>query len=437
MTLSACHFGPARSDAERDAYIRALTLAFASKPEGVGPWLDRAGHENFRLLTAPSGEVLGGMLFTPAGQFFGGRSVPMWGVAGVAVPPEARGRGAAKEIMRRAMRELRERGVALSALYPATQWLYRTAGYEQGGVLYDTKINPKLIRAARTTGEPDAPMTARAFIPADDAGVRAMYTRISRDADGRLDRGEDVWNTVMNPHDAKAHGFVFEAAGGSGGASEGASGDASGGGGLEGYLFLSQKRSDTGKHDATVTDVAFTTARAGRRILAFLADLRSMCDTVLLRSGPGDPLLMLMAEHPYQIRIRESWMLRIADAPGALGARGYAPGLTASLTITLRDESMPEASGSWLLRVADGRAEARPAPPGGTNPGRTGGAGAAPAIDLTERALAALYTGYLSAHALRDAGLLRADDESCDAASAIFAPSRSRCGTAPSMVDFF
>lgn len=421
MTLSACHFGPARNDAERDAYIRALTLAFASKPEDVGPWLDRAGHENVRLLTAPTGEVLGGLLFTPAGQFFGGRSVPMWGVAGVAVPPEARGRGAAREVMRRAMRELREQRVALSALYPATQWLYRTAGYEQGGVLHDTKINPKLIRAARAT-EPDAAMTARAFTPADDAGVRAMYTRISRDADGRLDRGEYVWNRVMNPHDAKAHGFVFEAAGGE-------SGGASGGGALEGYLFLSQKRNDTGKHDATVTDVAFTTARAGRRILAFLADLRSMCDTVLLRSGPGDPLLMLMAEHPYQMRIREYWMLRIADAPGALGARGYAPGLSASLTITLRDESMPEASGTWLLRVADGRAEARPAPPGGAR--------ATPSIDLTERALAALYAGYLSAHALRDAGLLSADDESCDAASAIFAPSRSRCGTAPSMVDFF
>ncbi len=362
MTLSACHFGPARNDADRDAYIRAITLAFASKPEDVGPWLDRAGHDNIRLLTAPTGEVLGGLLFTPAGQFFGGRSVPMWGVAGVAVPPEARGRGAAKEVMRRAMRELRERGVALSALYPATQWLYRTAGYEQAGVLYDTKINPKLIRAARHTGEPDAPMTARAFTPADNAGVRAMYTRISRDADGRLDRGEYVWNRVMTPHDATAHGFVFEPAGGASGGGSGG-----GGGGFEGYLFLSQKRNDTGKHDATVTDVAFTTARAGRRILAFLADLRSMCDTVLLRSGPGDPLLVLMAEHPYQIRIRECWMLRITDAPGALTARGYAPGLSASLTITLRDESMPEASGTWLMRVAEGRAEARPAPPGGTS----------------------------------------------------------------------
>ena len=101
----------------------------------------------------------------------------MWGVAGVAVPPEARSRGAARELMRRCVVELRERGIPLSALYPATQWLYRGAGYEQAGVYPEVKVNPKLIHPPRI--ESDGAIVARAFTDADEPAVRDYVARVS------------------------------------------------------------------------------------------------------------------------------------------------------------------------------------------------------------------------------------------------------------------
>ena len=60
----------------------------------------------------------------PFGQFFGGRSVRAGGVAGVAVAPEARGRGHAQRVMRASIADQRVRGEANSILDPATTSLY-------------------------------------------------------------------------------------------------------------------------------------------------------------------------------------------------------------------------------------------------------------------------------------------------------------------------
>lgn len=452
MSLERCEYRPAQTDAERESYVRSLCLAFASKPDDVREWLSKAGPDRVRLLVPPAGEPsedkfsggggepLAGLLVMHAGMFFGGRNVPMWGVAGVAVPPEARNRGAAREIMRRCILEAHERGIPLSALYPATQTLYRSAGYEQAGILPEIKVNPKLIRVAGDGGAKGQDIIARAITDADLPHARALYARVSRDADGRVDRGEYIWRRVKEPRDATASGFVFVAPpGGAGG--EGAGDPGEPGAALEGYLYLSQKRNETGKHDATLTDVVFSTPRAGRRILQFLADLRSMCDSITWRAGPGDPLLLLMQEHPYQMRVREFWMLRVVDVARALEARGYAPGLAATLRLGVRDSVVASNTGAWRVTVADGAAhvERLDERAAGARPGAGSGTGGAHdgSIAVTERGLAALYSGFASAHALRDAGLLVADDRSCDVASALFTSFRARGGAAPSMPDFF
>src|SRR5256885_9520031 len=54
------------------------------------------------------------------GQFFGGRAVPMGGVASVAVAPEHRGRGYASAIVQAMLPAMRARGEAIATLSPAT-----------------------------------------------------------------------------------------------------------------------------------------------------------------------------------------------------------------------------------------------------------------------------------------------------------------------------
>src|SRR5262245_30305116 len=67
------------------------------------------------------------------GQFFGGRRVPMGGYSPVAVAADHRGRGFGSLVTAAHYPDLRERGLVLSGLYPATNTLYRKVGFELAG----------------------------------------------------------------------------------------------------------------------------------------------------------------------------------------------------------------------------------------------------------------------------------------------------------------
>lgn len=398
-------FGAIADDPIFDAHCRAVTLAFAVEGAAAREWLTRTGRERLRALTDARGAYLAGLSAIPMGQFFGGRRVPMLGIAGVAVPPEGRGKGAALELMRAVVREAAATGFPISTLYPATQWLYRRCGYEQAGAFFEAKVNPKLIEVR----DLDRATTVRDIRPDDDGAMREVYTRLAALADGHLDRPEYIWHRIREPRDGAAHGFVVEHEGK-----------------VEGYVWLSQKRNDTGKHDATITDIAASTPRAARRLLAFLRDLRSMCDAINWKVAPGSPFLMLMPEHPYQVRLREVWMVRIADVKGAIEARGYPAGMVARFALEIADDAVEANAGRWEVRVEGGSASVE-----------RRDAASAPTLRLDVRALAPLYTGYLSAEALVATGAASGDAGAMEAASMVFAPRHRAAGVAPSMVDFF
>jgi len=80
----------------------------------------------------------------PMGQWWGSQRVPMTGIAGVGVTPEYRGTGVAIALVQDTVKELHRQGVPLSVLYPATQHLYRKAGYEQAGTACWWEISTRL-----------------------------------------------------------------------------------------------------------------------------------------------------------------------------------------------------------------------------------------------------------------------------------------------------
>src|SRR5690606_8697493 len=90
-----------------------VSAAFNTPPDDAARWVVDSGIANVRVLSAGRAQI-GCMLRVPMGQWFGGRSVPMVGIAGVAVAPHERGRGAALQMMRSAMAELAEEEVPLS-----------------------------------------------------------------------------------------------------------------------------------------------------------------------------------------------------------------------------------------------------------------------------------------------------------------------------------
>jgi predicted acetyltransferase len=110
-------------------------------------------------------------------------------------------------------------------------------------------------------------------------------------------------------------------------------------------------------------------------------------------------------------------MLRIVDLRAALESRGYGSALAGTLDLDLTDEHLPANAGRWRIELADGRAHVE-----------RGGTGA---LRLDARALAALYSSWLSAEELAANGRTTGDRATLARASAFFA------GPAPHMPDMF
>src|SRR5262245_24322205 len=125
MPLTA-QYGKLAGDTDLSAVARILALAFAGTPEGVVEWVRNGGPENLRGLR--EGEaVTACLLRIPMGQYFGGASVPMLGIAGVGVAPENRGGGRALRLMRDSVQEAVSEGWPVMGLYASTQAVDRKA----------------------------------------------------------------------------------------------------------------------------------------------------------------------------------------------------------------------------------------------------------------------------------------------------------------------
>jgi predicted acetyltransferase len=380
-----------QTDAELDAFAAMLGWAFGPAPAEARAWLERGGLENARMARLAAKPVAG-LLEIPMGQWFGGRSVPMLGLAGVAVAPEARGQRVAWSLVTHALREARERGFALSALYPATLTLYRACGYELAGtrMLYRTELQQLPVVKSELQVVPIA--------EEDTASVESLYASVARDRPGYLDRGGYVWQRVRAPNQKPASGFAVRGAQG-----------------IEGYAYLS-RRGTEGAPELALSDFVATTPEAAKRLLTLCADHRSTVKALSFYGGLAEPALLLLPERVFHIELSEHWMLRVNDVARALTARGY-PELDARLDFEIRDDVLPENAGRYRVEFAGGRASVTP-----------GGDGN---VRLDVGALAALYSGFMSPFELQRYGRLSAAARELTWLLALFA------GPPPTMPDFF
>lgn len=361
--------------------------AFGLQPDDVARWFTFAGQENVRAFLR-DGVVVGGLLEAPMAQFFGGRSVSMLGVAGVAIAPTERGQGLGARMMVEMLRAARGRGFALSTLYPASVTLYRRAGYERAGARFGFSVDPRHIEVGREKEMRVTEVDTASGLPGD---LRAFYNRFARVTDGFLDRGPYVWSRVTRPRGMTTKTFAITHDGM-----------------LEGYAVVAHLMTNGGFPTRVhMNDCAAATPRAARAILRFLLEYRSLAETVTWEGGPSELLPNMLPERHIEMKLSDYFMVRIVDPAKALAERGYPAGTRAGVTFELTDESMPENSGEYSL----------------------GGGGAR--VRLNERAFAAVYTGMTRAHVLAAAGWLEADEDTQALLDAWFA------GPLPTMRDHF
>ncbi|MBI2395792.1 MAG: GNAT family N-acetyltransferase [Deltaproteobacteria bacterium] len=382
-------------DAGRAEYAAVAAHAFGFPVADAPDWFARAGHENLRVLRADE-RVAAGLMVVPMGQFFGGRSVPCLGVAGVAVSPEARGAGVATRLMVETVRQARASGFALSTLYPATVQLYRRAGYARAGARNVIELTPN----AAETGARDLRVSrVVAGAAEEDAELRSVYARFAARRNGFLDRGPYVWGRVHRPRNKVTETFKLH-------------GERS----VDGYVVVNHRMGDHAG-DVLVQDLVALDRRAAARALELLSGYGSVATVIRWWGGAPDLFTEVLPERRHPIAVTDYWMLRLCDVERALSMRGYPAPLDLALDLDVADDCVPENAGRYVLRVRDGRATVT-----------RGGSGA---LSIDVRALAALYTGFHDARTLVDLGEASGNESTLAVADAVFA------GRAPAMGDFF
>jgi predicted acetyltransferase len=372
---------------------KLLAQCFVGSPSESERYAQIIGSENFRELRQAE-QLVGGLALIAMGQWWGEQSVPMTGIASVGIAPEQRGSGAAIALLQHMLRELYEAGVPLSALYPATQRLYRKAGYEQGGSFCGWEIAANAIQARERS------LPVQTVDPSDRQIFEALYQKRAKRINGHLDRATAIWQQLLHQDEKTTH-FAYRF-----GSSDRP----------QGYVVFSQQRSESGTV-LKIHDWAVLTTDAAKSFWAFLGDHRSQIDKVQWKGGAIDPLALLLPEQTAKLRFIEQWFLRIVNVRSALEKRGYPAHLQTELHLEVQDDLLPANTGKFILSVANGRGEVT-----------AGGKGE---LKLNVQGLAPLYTGLFTPQQLQFAGYLEATEVALAIATQLFT------GASPWMPDFF
>lgn len=353
---------------------------------------DFLGLENFRIIYQ-NGTLAGGLCIYFMGQWWGGKSIPVAGLASVGIAPEYRGGGVALELLRQTLREVYDQQIPLSILYPATQQLYRRVGYEQAGFrcvweLPLGSLNPR---------PPVLPL--HKINPLEPESLIPLYHQYASQFDGYLDRNSACWKLILRSQSEPFYGYYV--------------------GSLnqpEGYLIVEPRKI---KDDITllIRDWASLTPEATQSIFSFLASHRSQIKTCRWFGGLEEPRFLLLPEQTAQLIHQIRWFMRIINVTQALELRPYPLSLETELHLSITDDLLPENNDHFILSVSQGQGQVQR---GGRGEFR---------IDIRE--LAPLYTGLITAQKLQWLGKLEAIDSSLKIANQIFLTAT------PAMPDFF
>jgi predicted acetyltransferase len=326
-----------------------------------------------RLLGAyRDGRLVGMLNLLAFGQWFGGRAVPMGGVASVVVAPEERGLGIAPRLLERAIELMIERDEVISTLGPATSWVYRKCGWEHGG-LYGVAS----VRTSELAALPAGTGRERRALPSDREAIVAAYDRAASLRPGYLARPAWLWNDRLGD---RAHRYVYVV---------------ERDGRIDGFVAYSQSAATRG-YTVWVDDLISVDADTERTLWRHLGAHAAQAEHVTVAGVPLDALALLLPEQTIRPLGQQLWMTRIVDAPGAIAQRGYPAGVHADVAFRLVDHFVAVNDGCWRL-VVDG----------GAGTLERIDTGIEPDLELTVNGLATLYTGWSSAAVLEQAGLAR------------------------------
>ena len=315
--------------------------------------------------------------------WFGGRVLPVAGIAGVTVAAEERGRGVLGPLLVALLEQARARGAVMSTLFPSASGIYRRAGYEVVAATRRVDVPSSALNLLPRT--PD--VTLRRAGEGDAETVRRLYDTWASGVDGALTRR----GVSFPASDAELVGAFTGVT-----LAEGAGGE------VLGYASWTRGTENGTDPGLAVADLLATSAQAYAALLRTLGSFASVTSTVRLRTSGDDLVRLLLPTTDWAWAAEDLYMLKVLDVEAAFSGARCADGLTLRAGFTLAGDILAEVNGSYTVVAEGGRVTCV----------------RSPVVDdrtLTPRGLALLVTGAAPCRDLRVLGLLTGGDPDQDA----------------------
>jgi predicted acetyltransferase len=348
----AIRYRPARrTDVETLAELGSRTYRVASVEKRREFYTD---HPRFTLrdvrVVELEGQVVASLVLYPLEAYVRGQRLPLAGVGSVAVSPEHRRRGIGEAAMRAAMRELRQRGSHLSALYPFRGSYYRKLGYGVVEYLFQLAVSASNLPLA------DESRGVRRLMLPDRAAVQELYERVAQQGHFALVRGADWWTRRLWTY--PGDWVVYE------GRRRGQ---------IEGYLYYEVENSRGPFRLAiSLTEFVAATPEAHRGLVGHLASLRDQVEEIH-HAGPSDAGWATVMRTAQNLRpgaeigpfndtggIAAGAMLRITDVKGALELMPVSPEARGEIALEVDDPVLPINARTYHVTAREGRLRVSP-----------------------------------------------------------------------------
>jgi len=425
-------------ESELDSFMNMGAQAFRASPADSRNWRKVIDFRELRGLFV-DGQLRVGLRLIEMPLMFGGKPVMAGGLSAVATPPEYRRQGLIGRLIRATLEETRERGWPLSALYAFYYPFYKRYGWEHVVDHYVYTVPVDRLPLPATVNEVPGswhPVLRSTDLAADqesyrvddaDLGVlRRLYEEWAAQQSGPMLRNERWWRLNRLGEGAAGANRLPDAyywlnAEGT----------------PRAYVTYQIEQTQSGqseqKRRLVVWDWVALDPQALRALLVFLRNHDSQVDEVQITVPERMRFRALFDDPRFQVETYAELMLRLVDVAAALQARAYAPEAEGEVTLAVTDPYLEWNTGIYRLTVKEGRGAVS------FEPFRTAAAdaadgvqGARTGLSLDQRALAQLYSGYLTPNEAAELGLLTVHDP-----TALLAAGRIFAGPRPSFTDHF
>jgi predicted acetyltransferase len=335
------------------------------------------------------GQIVGSLVLYPFQAWVRGTRVPLTGIGSVAVSPEHRRRGIGEAMLKAMLREMRQRGDAMSVLFPFRDSFYRKLGYGVIEVARQMAFAPTLLPASD-----EARRVRRLMLP-DRPSVEALYDKVAAGGHFALTRRREWWTERLwtTPRDW----VVCE------GRRRGQ---------IEGYLcYEADAEAGPFRLSLTVQEFVAGTPEAHRGLIGHLASLSDQVAEIHI-IAPGDNAWTALLKTSQNLRpglelsvyhdtgnVVNGMMLRLNDVKAALECVPVSTHARGEIALEVDDQVVPANARAWRVRASEGRLKVSPE---GTRAGKS----RLPRLGAAPDVLASVVGGALSPLRAAEMGLI-------------------------------